>query len=303
MPRLAAWVEAATGLELDERGSVRVLDRAAWLERRRRLEQLGGPPPADPAPRLDPILFGGNPAARGDAWKERGLWDRAEAAYAEAVRARPLNRSVRRRPGPPARRARPSRPGRGDARRGGPADARRHGSANPRPRSAVVRRSGRLAEVERRAARSLRRDEQHVDGQRGRLGLRAGARGDRRSRVPVRLAEAAIKGAETSEGQLPEHARRRALPRRPVRRGDPPAGGRIRPGAERVCPRTGRSWRWPTTAWGIATRPAAGSTGCGTISPARTRPVLGRAGDPPARSEAEAVVLYDPVFPADPFAH
>jgi hypothetical protein len=77
VPRLAAWVEAATGLELDEKGTMRVLDRTAWLERRRRLEQLGGPPPADPAPRLDPILFGGDPRARGDAWKERGLWDRA----------------------------------------------------------------------------------------------------------------------------------------------------------------------------------------------------------------------------------
>ena len=94
LPRLAAWVEAATGLELDERGSIRVLDRDAWLERRRRLEQLGGPPPADPAPRLDPILFGADPTARGDAWKERGLWDRAEAAYAEATRARPLNPSI-----------------------------------------------------------------------------------------------------------------------------------------------------------------------------------------------------------------
>jgi WD40 repeat protein/tetratricopeptide (TPR) repeat protein len=94
VPRLVAWVEAATGLELDERGSIRVLDRAAWLERRSRLEQLGGPPPPDPAPRLDPILFGDNPAARGDAWRERGQWDRAEAAYAEAIRARPLNRSV-----------------------------------------------------------------------------------------------------------------------------------------------------------------------------------------------------------------
>jgi tetratricopeptide (TPR) repeat protein len=94
VPRLAAWAEAATGLELDERGSIRVLDRDAWLERRRRLEQLGGPPPADPAPRLDPILFGANPTARGDAWKERGLWEQAEAAYAEAARARPLNVSA-----------------------------------------------------------------------------------------------------------------------------------------------------------------------------------------------------------------
>jgi WD40 repeat protein/serine/threonine protein kinase/Flp pilus assembly protein TadD len=94
VPRLAAWVEAATGLEMDERGAIRVLDRSAWLERRQRLEQLGGPPPPDPAPRLDPILFGLVPTARGDAWKERGLFDRAEAAYAEAAHARPLNTSV-----------------------------------------------------------------------------------------------------------------------------------------------------------------------------------------------------------------
>jgi tetratricopeptide (TPR) repeat protein len=58
------------------------------------LSQLGGPPPEDPAPRLDPILFGLDPAARGDGWKERGLWDRAEAAYAEAIDTRPLNRSA-----------------------------------------------------------------------------------------------------------------------------------------------------------------------------------------------------------------
>jgi serine/threonine-protein kinase len=43
---------------------------------------------------LDPILFGENPAARGDAWRERGMWDRAVAAYAEAARARPLNPNV-----------------------------------------------------------------------------------------------------------------------------------------------------------------------------------------------------------------
>ncbi len=94
LPRLAAWVETATGLQLDERGSIHVLDRAVWLERRSRLEQLGGPPPPDPASRLDPILFGADPAARGDAWKQRGHWDRAEEAYAEAIRARPLERSA-----------------------------------------------------------------------------------------------------------------------------------------------------------------------------------------------------------------
>jgi WD40 repeat protein/Flp pilus assembly protein TadD len=95
VPRLTAWVEALTGLELDERGSVQPLDQSAWLERRSRLERLGGPPSADPAPRLDPILFGPDPAARGDAWRERGEWDRAEAAYLEALGARPLNAPVR----------------------------------------------------------------------------------------------------------------------------------------------------------------------------------------------------------------
>jgi WD40 repeat protein len=94
LPRLIVWADATTGLEMDEWGSIRLLGRAAWLERHRRLEQLGGPPPGDPAPRLDPILFGDDPAARGDAWKIRGMWDRAETAYIEAAHARPLNASV-----------------------------------------------------------------------------------------------------------------------------------------------------------------------------------------------------------------
>jgi tetratricopeptide (TPR) repeat protein len=89
-PRLAAWIESATGLELDDRDAIRVLDGDAWRDRRRRLEELGGPPP-DPAPRRDPILFGNQPEARGDALAARGLWDLAEAAYAEAAEARPLN--------------------------------------------------------------------------------------------------------------------------------------------------------------------------------------------------------------------
>jgi tetratricopeptide (TPR) repeat protein len=94
-PRLAAWVETATGLEMDGQGSIHVLDGDAWRERRRRLEELGGPPPPDPAPRSDPILFGAHPEARGEALAARGLWDQAEAAYAEAARARPRDASWR----------------------------------------------------------------------------------------------------------------------------------------------------------------------------------------------------------------
>jgi WD40 repeat protein len=46
LPRVATWVEVLTGLELDERGSAKVLDSATWLQRREKLKQLGGPPVA-----------------------------------------------------------------------------------------------------------------------------------------------------------------------------------------------------------------------------------------------------------------
>jgi WD40 repeat protein len=42
--RLTVWAEVLTGLELDEDGTVGVLDGPRWRERRTRLEQLGGPP-------------------------------------------------------------------------------------------------------------------------------------------------------------------------------------------------------------------------------------------------------------------
>jgi WD40 repeat protein/tRNA A-37 threonylcarbamoyl transferase component Bud32 len=42
--RVTLWVQVITGLELDAHSSVRVLDADTWHERRRRLEELGGPP-------------------------------------------------------------------------------------------------------------------------------------------------------------------------------------------------------------------------------------------------------------------
>jgi WD40 repeat protein len=42
--RLALWVRVLTALELEADGVVRVLDGAEWLERRRRLDELGGAP-------------------------------------------------------------------------------------------------------------------------------------------------------------------------------------------------------------------------------------------------------------------
>src|SRR5262249_28743598 len=42
--RLSLWLQSVTGLELAD-GAVRWLDVSAWLDRRQRLEKLGGPPP------------------------------------------------------------------------------------------------------------------------------------------------------------------------------------------------------------------------------------------------------------------
>jgi hypothetical protein len=48
--RIALWVQALTGMELDSGGAARALDAAAWQARVRDLQQLGGPPiPFDPA--------------------------------------------------------------------------------------------------------------------------------------------------------------------------------------------------------------------------------------------------------------
>jgi hypothetical protein len=46
LDRVAIWVEVLSGVELDERGSARMLDNATWLQRREKLKQLGGPPVA-----------------------------------------------------------------------------------------------------------------------------------------------------------------------------------------------------------------------------------------------------------------
>jgi WD40 repeat protein len=47
LERVANWVEALTGLTLDETGSIQLLDNAAWLRRREKVKEQGGPPVAD----------------------------------------------------------------------------------------------------------------------------------------------------------------------------------------------------------------------------------------------------------------
>jgi WD40 repeat protein len=47
LERVANWGEVLTGLTLDENGSIQILDNAAWLRRREKVKQQGGPPVAD----------------------------------------------------------------------------------------------------------------------------------------------------------------------------------------------------------------------------------------------------------------
>jgi tetratricopeptide (TPR) repeat protein len=94
LERISTWVEVITGLKLDRLGSVTVLDNSTWRERRAKLEMQGGPPTTGPRWSLDPILFGPDPAARARAWMERQRWAEAEAAFDEAVVARPLETTI-----------------------------------------------------------------------------------------------------------------------------------------------------------------------------------------------------------------
>ena len=94
LERISTWVEVITGLELDESGSVNVLDNTTWRERREKLATQGGPPTTGPRWSLDPILFGPDPTARARAWMERERWAEAEAAFDEAVVARPLDTAI-----------------------------------------------------------------------------------------------------------------------------------------------------------------------------------------------------------------
>jgi tetratricopeptide (TPR) repeat protein len=93
--RAAAWIEVLTGLTLDAwRGSIHILDNAAWRASRARLERLGGQPETVPRRQLDPIAYGPDPTARARTWIERKCWPEAEAAFDEVIRARPLSISL-----------------------------------------------------------------------------------------------------------------------------------------------------------------------------------------------------------------
>ena len=92
-PRIAAWVEAATGLELDRQGSVRSLDNAAWRQRLDRFHR--GRPASDRSPSTagpDPVRSGSRRPSRrldepGPEGRGRGRLRRGHSrpAYDKAV--------------------------------------------------------------------------------------------------------------------------------------------------------------------------------------------------------------------------
>jgi WD40 repeat protein/serine/threonine protein kinase/tetratricopeptide (TPR) repeat protein len=307
LARLSAWVEAATGLEIDERGAVRALDRDAWLERRRRLESLGGPPPPDPAARLDPIVYGGGPTARGDALAARGEWDQAEATYAEAARARPRNASVR-----DALARLYAERGRLDRAAAALAEAVRAIPENAglgRRWAVVLLESGDRAGWRDVCAALLDRFGGTIDPTAAvevarSCALGPGAAAD--PAVPVRLAEA----ADGSDGVGTEKAdASSALGAALYRAGRSEDAIRRLEEAIRVRGSAGAPRDWPFLAmahhrlghrdearrWLDRLGEHRPSTDSGQFWDELEIRLL--------RSEAEAVILYDPVFPDDPFAH
>jgi tetratricopeptide (TPR) repeat protein len=93
--RMESWVQTITGLVVDDEGNVHAVQPTAWQERRERLRQLGGSPKFDSGWLFDPVLFGVDPTDRARAWAERKCWDNVEDALNEAVLARPLNGKAR----------------------------------------------------------------------------------------------------------------------------------------------------------------------------------------------------------------
>jgi hypothetical protein len=91
LPRVQAWVETITGLQVDGQGIVRSLDPRAWRARWEQLRELGGPPKMDSGWLVDPVLYGAEPTARAQQFIRRERWSEAEMAFNEAIAARPHN--------------------------------------------------------------------------------------------------------------------------------------------------------------------------------------------------------------------
>ena len=90
LPRVVAWVEMLTGMTMDDHGVVHLLDHAGWLECRQQLERLGGAPRAPADQWADPIIFGPDPPARARNLLEVGRWRDADDEFARVIRAWPL---------------------------------------------------------------------------------------------------------------------------------------------------------------------------------------------------------------------
>jgi WD40 repeat protein/serine/threonine protein kinase/tetratricopeptide (TPR) repeat protein len=100
LERVANWVEVRTGLELDDQGQVRALDAAAWRERREQLGRQGGPPETGQWWRR--VVGPESPASVATLWASRGeqhadqqLWAAAQADFSRALELEPDNPQYR----------------------------------------------------------------------------------------------------------------------------------------------------------------------------------------------------------------
>jgi WD40 repeat protein/tetratricopeptide (TPR) repeat protein len=94
LTRLAVWVETLTGMTMDDQGAVHLLDNSAWLERRAQLQRLGGPPATNGQPAFDPVRFGPEPLARARVLMNIRRWREAEVEFADVTRVWPLVASI-----------------------------------------------------------------------------------------------------------------------------------------------------------------------------------------------------------------
>ena len=294
------------GLDV-KRGTIQVLDNAAWLAACDRLQELGGPPETGTDEGLDPFPLNTDPTARARALMGRGRWDRAASAFDEVIRARPYNRLELARTGTVLLRPWVAR--------GAAADFTAAIATNPEDPQVHYQ-----VAIEMLLAGDLTGYRRTCSGMLRRF------RAFRDPDLASRIAYACVHGPEAVEdmASLIEVAER-SVSLQPG----------LEPGSERVVEprnscwplsrgigcassnRTGSSypapWDWLFLAMihgGLGHAGEAGQMLARAdqwIAEADKTSTWGREYERPSimllRREARAVVLYDPIFPADPFAH
>jgi WD40 repeat protein/tetratricopeptide (TPR) repeat protein len=97
--RVTLWAEVLTGLMIDGSEAPQVLDAKAWIDRRNRLAELGGPPVPPTVPSAPPLILTDlldYHEAEARAWLSAGQWSAALFHLNRLVAAEPDRASYRR---------------------------------------------------------------------------------------------------------------------------------------------------------------------------------------------------------------